>query len=153
MQKILVSACFLGLNVRYDGKNNKLLTETLELLKQKNALIAVCPELCGGLSTPRDPAEIQSNGKTVVTINKQNVTQQFIKGAEHALALCKQHNISVALLKESSPSCGSTTIYNGSFTGSKISGEGITTQLLRKHKIAVFSEKSLPNLLQLLKLT
>ena len=139
MQKILVSACLLGEIVRYDGKKVAPLSSLLTLWHSQQRLISFCPEVGGGLSVPRLPAEQQANGE-IITISGINVSAAFQQGAQQALQLCVQHNIRFAVLKEFSPSCGSQTIYDGSFSGKKISGQGLTTQLLRQHNIEVFSE-------------
>ena len=143
MIKILVSACFLGEKVRYDGKDQSLLNETLLQWQKNKQVVSFCPEVAGGLSVPRQPAEIQPKSQRILTCDGVDVSEQFNKGAQRALVLCQQHNISFALLKESSPSCGSTSIYDGTFTDKKINGEGVTTALLRKNGIRVFSEKSI----------
>ena len=148
MQKLLVSSCLLGNPVRYDGQSQNLLHPGLETLKQQGRLVAFCPEVAGGLPTPRPPAEIKAG--RVLTKDAQDVTVQFAYGAEQALKLCKKQGIRYALLKESSPSCGSNTIYDGSFSGRKISGEGVTAQLLRAHGIKVFSEKNINDLITLI---
>ena len=146
--KILVSACFLGQQVRYDGKDKTLLNPLLNQWKNEQRLVSICPEVTGGLAVPRAPAEIQE--KKVITCEGRNVTKQFLSGAEQALALCQRLNIRFALLKESSPSCGSNTIYDGTFSEIKIAGQGVCTQLLRKHGIQVFSELNLDKLVFLL---
>lgn len=115
MKRILVSSCFLGEKVRYDGKSKSLINDTLLLWKKQKQLISFCPEVAGGLSVPRQPAEIQQNNGLIITCDGEDVSRQFIKGAQRALDICQQHDIHFALLKESSPSCGSTTIYDGSF--------------------------------------
>ncbi len=146
--KILISACFLGQKVRYNGKIKTLLNPLLSQWQEEERLVVICPEIVGGLSVPRAPAERQ--GLNVMTCDGDNVTQQFISGAKQALALCQQNNIRFALLKESSPSCGSSTIYDGTFSEIKIKGQGVCSQLLREHGIQVFSEltiNSLPTLL------
>lgn len=149
MEKILISACFLGENVRYNGKIKTLFHPIIEQWKKQNRLIAVCPETVGGLATPRPPAEQQANG-LIITTTAQNVTSAFHLGAQHALSLCKQHQIKYALLKESSPSCGSSFIYDGSFSNKKINGQGVTTKLLREHNIIVFSEHNIEQLASLI---
>lgn len=147
MTRILVSACFLGEKVRYDGKSKSLMNKTLLHWKQQRQLISFCPEVAGGLSVPRKPAEIQQDSSLIITSDGDDVTSQFIKGAQRALDICHQNNIRFALLKESSPSCGSTTIYDGDFSNQKIQGEGVTTALLRKNGIRVFSEKNITELI------
>jgi uncharacterized protein YbbK (DUF523 family) len=146
--KILISACFLGQKVRYNGKVKTLLNPLLSQWQAEKRLVGICPEIVGGLTVPRAPAEIQ--GQNVITCDGDDVTKQFISGAKQALALCQQHNIRFALLKESSPSCGSSTIYDGTFSEIKIKGQGVCSQLLREHGIQVFSEDTINNLLNLL---
>lgn len=149
MEKILISSCFLGNKVRYDGGDNLLINTTLKGWNEAGRLVVICPELAGGLSTPRVPAEIQLSGNNnIVTTNiGEDVTQAFELGAQRTLALCLTNNVRYALLKESSPSCGSTMIYNGEFTQHKIPGQGVTTALLRANGIKVFSEKNLQTLI------
>ena len=149
MEKILISSCFLGNKVRYDGGDNLLDNATLQAWKKDNRLVVICPELAGGLAIPRAPAEIKFSGETITvkTITGDDVTNAFEQGAQQALLLCQRYGIRYALLKESSPSCGSTTIYNGEFSGQKIAGQGVTTALLRAHGIQVFSEKNLSTLI------
>lgn len=146
MKKILISSCFLGERVRYNGVVKPLESKLLEQWRKQGRLIAICPEVISGLPVPRSPAEIDQNTKQVITIESIDVTEKFDKGARIALRLCQQHNIQLALLKESSPSCGSNTIYDGMFRQQKIIGEGVTTQLLRKHGIKVFCENSITEL-------
>lgn len=152
MEKILISACFLGARVRYDAEIIPLEHELITLWHQQGRLVVICPEVTGGLPTPRPPAEIQRHGDTqvidIITVTGNNVTEPFMKGAQAALALCKQHNIHYALLKESSPSCGSQFIYDGTFSGTKIKGQGVTTQLLQAHNVLVYSEKNIAMLAQ-----
>lgn len=143
MDKILISACFLGDLVRYDEKTKALAHPLLLRWYEENRLIKICPEMAGGLSVPRAAAEINPETLKITTENKVDVTKAFHLGAERALALCKTHKICFALLKESSPSCGSQLIYDGSFSNTKISGQGITTQVLRANGIEVFSENSI----------
>lgn len=147
MDSVLVSACFLGEKVRYDGKGKSLINETLQLWQQQNRLRSFCPEVAGGLPVPRQPAEIQPTDGRIITCDGDDVTSQFIKGAQQALAVCQQHNIRFALLKESSPSCGSTMVYDGFFQNKKIIGAGVTTTLLRENGIQVFSENNITALI------
>ena len=135
-EKILVSACLLGLNCKYDGENNRN-EKVLEYIKDKE-VIPVCPEIFGGLQTPRIPSEIV--GDKVLNREKKDVTKEYQKGAEETLYLAKLFNVKKALLKESSPSCGTNTIYDGTFTGNKINGIGITAKLLKENGIEVISE-------------
>jgi uncharacterized protein YbbK (DUF523 family) len=135
--------------VRYDGGDNLLVNATLLRWQEENRLVVICPELAGGLTTPRSPAELQViDGRiSVKTITGQDVTNEFKQGASQALILCQKHHIRYALLKESSPSCGSTTIYNGNFKQEKIPGQGVTSAILRANGVKVFSEKNLPLLI------
>lgn len=136
--KILVSACLLGCNCRYNG-------ETLEPLDLEGfELIAVCPEVLGGLPTPRPASEII--GVRVFSIDGKDVTQAFNDGAKKALEIMDKKAIKVALLKENSPSCGPNFIYDGSFSGKKIVGAGIFARLLTERGKIVFSENQLDQL-------
>lgn len=138
-EKILVSGCLLGKNTKYNGNNNYV--RDIERLKEKYDLILVCPEVAGGLSIPRKPSEVV--GTSVLSSEGKNVTESFNKGALTALYLVKKYHITRAVLKESSPSCGSHFIYDGTFTGKKIIGRGITAKLLMDNGVKVFSEKEL----------
>lgn len=149
MEKILVSECLLGRPVRYDGKSKAVDHTLLKQWKNEGRLVIICPEVSGGLSIPRDPAEIQHDGR-VITITDTNVTNEFTRGARVALNLCQQHNIKFAILKESSPSCGSNFVYSGKFNGEKRQGKGITSQLLEKQGVRVFSENEIDELAELL---
>lgn len=137
--KILVSACLLGIDCKYNGKNNKN-EQVLELLKDYD-LIPVCPEIMGGLKTPRTPAEIKEN--KVITKDGKNVTKQYQKGAEETLKIAKLYNCQTAILKEKSPSCGCGRVYDGTFTGTLVDGDGITARLLKEHGIRITGETSL----------
>jgi uncharacterized protein YbbK (DUF523 family) len=148
MDKLLVSACLLGDPVRYDGRCKAHKNTELDELVKQNRVIAFCPEVAGGLPTPRDAAEIQrGDGVAVIdklarvtTINGDDVTDNFLRGARLALELCGQHRISVAILTEFSPSCGSNQIYDGSFSRAAHPGIGVTTALLQRHGIRVFDQ-------------
>lgn len=141
--RILVSACLLGERVRYDAKINAVKDKLICTWRDKGWLLSICPEIEGGLATPRPAAEIQVNGK-IATKSGQDVTAAFMQGAEKALQLAQQHNIKIAILTEKSPSCGSSQRYDGSFTGRLITGEGCTAKLLREHGIQVFNQWQLP---------
>jgi uncharacterized protein YbbK (DUF523 family) len=136
-ENILVSACLLGVNCRYDGGNGKR-EEVLSLMEHYN-LIPVCPEQLGGLMTPREPAERQKDG-LVRNQQGQDVTSFFKNGAEETLRIGKLYGCKRAILKERSPSCGHGVIYDGTFSGSKIDGSGMTAELLEKHGIEVTGE-------------
>jgi uncharacterized protein YbbK (DUF523 family) len=139
-EKLLISACLIGQNVKYNGKNNQI---DLSKFQQKYTLIPFCPEVEGGLPTPRTPSEIISlNPIKLIDKNGKDVTQNFILGAKKALELSKKEGIKKALLKSNSPSCSSEYIYDGSFSGKLIKGKGITTLFLEKEGIEVFDEKS-----------
>ena len=139
MKKILVSACLLGIDCKYNGSNN-LNEKVLEYLKDKE-IIPICPEMLGGLSTPRNPSEIV-NGRVVNNIGI-DVTEEYNKGANEVLKLAKLLNVGEALLKEKSPSCGVHKIYDGTFSNNKIDGVGVTTKLLIENGIKVYSEEDI----------
>lgn len=136
--KIMVSACLLGYNVKYDGGNN-LNSELIDFLKDYE-VISICPEVIGGLSIPRIPSEIINN--SVINKEKIDVTKEFTKGAIKTLELAKKNNIKVAILKDGSPSCGSSYIYNGTFTHTRINNLGITSKLLKENGIIVLNENN-----------
>lgn len=146
---ILVSACLLGINCKYNGDNNKN-DEVVEYLRDKQFII-ICPEQLGGMSTPREPSEIVRldgeaviKGQTSVINNKRlDVTRKFKQGAQESLKIAQIYNCKEAILKEGSPSCGSNYIYDGTFSGKKIDGVGVTTALLRINGIKVMNEKEL----------
>lgn len=139
MEKILVSACLLGFNCKYNGENNKN-EKVIEYLKDKE-VIPICPEIMGGLPTPRVPSEILNDR----VINKEglDVTENFLKGAEEVLYLAKLLNVKKALLKAKSPSCGVGEIYDGTFTHTIIAGDGTTTKLLKENNIEVITENDI----------
>lgn len=137
--KIMVSACLLGACCRYDGASKP--DDTVKMLLRDHELIPVCPEQMGGLPTPRDPAE--RIGERVCTKTGRDVTQAYFHGAQEALQLYRLLGCEMACLKANSPSCGSDMIYDGTFTGIKIAGAGVTAQLFRENGIPVCSEKTL----------
>lgn len=141
--RILVSACLLGMSCRYDGKNNQL--PQLERLMKEHTCIPVCAEMFGGLPTPRVPAERQ--GSKVITKDGQDVTDNFIRGAAEILRLADLYKVKAALLKERSPSCGSGQIYDGTFTGTLVEGDGLTAQLLKNRGITVYGESEIGELI------
>ncbi len=136
---ILVSACLMGIECRYDGSG--CFREEINLLKEKHHLIPVCPEIYGGLQTPREPAEIQ--GDSVITKSGKDVTKEYKKGALEIKKLTDFYNCSHAILKERSPSCGYGTIYDGTFSGTLIEGNGILAELLAKEGITIIGESRL----------
>lgn len=144
----LISACLAGCECRYDGKANTV-RNFVEMVEQGEAVF-VCPEQIGGLSTPRPPAEIvggdgadvlDGNAK-VITNTGEDVTSEFIKGAHEALQAAKLAGVKEAILKESSPSCGSAKIYDGTFSACKVTGNGVTAALLKRNGIRVLSEET-----------
>ncbi len=137
--KVFVSACLMGENCKYNGGNN--LISNLQKELPDCEFISVCPEQLGGLSTPRSPSEIK--GEKVINKDGIDVTENFIKGANISLEKAKREKVRYALLKAKSPSCGKGEIYDGSFTGEIISGNGKTTELLMKNGIEVFTEKEI----------
>lgn len=138
MENVLISACLLGFACKYCGGSNKLTEQQLAALSEKFRLIPVCPETAGGLPTPRDPSE--RLGDKVVSNQGRDVTAQYQKGAETALWLARRYGCQAALLKEKSPSCGSGLIYDGSFTGTLVPGDGVAAQALKEEGLIVFGE-------------
>lgn len=146
---IVVSACLLGIDCKYNGDNNEN-TKVVSYLEDKD-FILICPEQLGGLSTPRNPAEIiNGNGYNVIKKESKifndigkDVTYEFIKGASECLKIAKIYGCKEAILKEGSPSCGSKFIYDGTFSKNKIKGVGITTALFKNNGIKVISENEL----------
>ena len=147
--KILISSCLLGQKVRYDGKDCLQDHSRLAEWMKAGKTIFICPEMAGGLPTPRPPAEIQP-GKTVndifagtgkvLTIDGEDVTLQYLLGAQKALELIQKHNIRVAILKARSPSCGSKQVYDGTHSKKLVDGMGTTATLLTQHGVQVFDE-------------
>lgn len=142
-ESLLISACLCGELCKYNGGHN--LISTFDQLKEKYNLIYICPESDGGLSTPRNPSEIK--GQKVFMNDGRDVTKEYQQGASIALARAKEFYCTKALLKEKSPSCGVHYIYDGTFSGKKISGSGITTKLLNENGITVYSELEVNKLL------
>lgn len=140
---ILISACLLGLECRYDGKGNYV--EQMKELKEKHNLIPICPEISGGLGIPRMPCEIREH--KVITKDGKDVTEAFWQGARETLKLAKLFDCKYAILKERSPSCGHGSIYDGSFTGTLTSGSGITAGLLFENGVEILGETQIGKLL------
>ena len=138
MENLLISACLLGVECKYSGGSNALPEETIEKLRTRYRLIPVCPETAGGLPTPRDPSE--RLGERVVSCRGADVTAQFKKGAEAALTLARRYGCTTALMKEHSPSCGSGLIYDGSFLGKLVKGDGCAAELLKAAGVSVVGE-------------
>lgn len=140
-KRALISACLLGVDCKYDGGNNRLPDEKLTRLKTEYELIPVCPEAYGGLTTPRAPSERLDGG--VVSNTGRNVTAEFQRGAEAALRLAQLFEAETAILKENSPSCGCGTVYDGTFSGTLVPGDGVTAELLKAHGITVIGESKI----------
>lgn len=143
---VLVSACLLGMSCRYDGKCKP--DENVIKLMDKCTLIPFCPEIYGGLKTPRFPSEIVSD--RVLSKNGEDVTDQYIKGAKEALKIAKLYDCKYAILKEKSPSCGKGLIHNGKFDGGLVLGDGITVRILKENNIFVFGESEIEKLYKVL---
>jgi uncharacterized protein YbbK (DUF523 family) len=150
MQKILVSACLLGHPVRYDGGAHGPLAP-LQQWQQQGRVLVLCPEVAGGLPTPRAPAEILG-GQGAQVLDGQialydvqgvDVSQAFIAGARMAEHLVREHGVRIAILKARSPSCGNQHTYDGSFSGQLVTGEGVTAAALRRLGVRVFNEHQL----------
>lgn len=142
--RILISACLLGAHVRHDGGHKRVDSAILDRWRAEGRLVPICPEEAGGLSTPRAASE--RRGARVIAKTGADVTAEFQKGAEAALALAKLHDCRFALLKEASPSCGSSLIHDGTFQGVKIPGMGVAAELLRANGVEVFSENGIEGL-------
>ena len=148
--KILVSACLVGQCVRYKGDS---CPQNLLLAPQvRKYLLPFCPEYAGGLATPRPPAEIRGEGggqavwqgkAQVVNNAERDVTQEYKQGAQLCLKVMQKHHLNTAILKQRSPSCGTREIYDGSFSGVKLAGQGATAALLAQHGVALYSEEEL----------
>ena len=138
-KNILVSACLLGETCRYDGKSKSC--ERVIALKDTYNLIPICPEVMGGLPTPRTPSEIC--GELVLMKDGRNVTENYNRGAQKALEIARENACTVAILKEKSPSCGSGLIHNGLFDGGLVEGDGITAKLLKSQGILVLGESKI----------
>ena len=153
--KVLVSACLVGRPVRYNGSSKTTAHPLLDKLREQGRLVIVCPELSAGFSIPRPSAEVSNanDGRAVlkgdaevIEATGSDVTDLYIEGARTALALATQNGCRFALLLDGSPSCGSKFIYDGTFSGRKQAGEGVTAALLRQNGIEVFSENEIEDL-------
>ncbi len=140
METLLISACLMGYNCKYNGGNNALPPEVLSALRERYRLIPVCPEAAGGRPTPRVPSE--RRGGSVVTRDGRDVTAAFRRGAEIAGKLAERYGARLALLKSNSPSCGSGTVYDGSFTGTLTPGDGVTAEYLKNKNLTIFDNYS-----------
>ncbi|NUT81160.1 MULTISPECIES: DUF523 domain-containing protein [Pseudomonas] len=151
MEKVLVSRCLLGHRVRYDGGASGPFDQLQQWLDE-GRIVPLCPEVAGGLPTPRAAAEIAGgqgaqvldDQAMVITTDGEDVSAQFLSGAYQALERVREHGIRIAVLKANSPSCGNLQTYDGTFSGVKVSGEGVTAALLKRHGVKVFSELELP---------
>ena len=148
MKKVLISACLLGERVRYDGKDRRCRNDILHRWIKERRVVSICPEVTGGLPVPRRAAEITLGGGKevlagragVINTDGVDVTENFLAGAKHTLDVVRLNRIRIAIMKNGSPSCGNTYIYDGSFSGLRSRGEGVTAALLRKNGIHVFNE-------------
>ena len=146
MKRLLISRCLLGDPCRYDGKSRPLAAETLQALRARYDLIPVCPEVLGGLPTPRTPSERQ--GSRVVMKTGADVTKEYRLGAEAALRAAQENQVCAAVLKERSPSCGKGKIYDGTFTGTLKEGNGVTAEMLINAGFAVYGESEIERLIK-----
>ncbi len=152
LPRVLVSACLLGQSVRFDGRDKFTDDPRLARWREQGRVVPVCPEVAGGLPVPLRPAEIHGvgagawvldGGARVVDDRGQDVTHAFVAGAQQALALVRAHSIRVAVLKARSPSCGRGAVYDGSFAGRAVAGNGVTAELLQRAGVRVFDETSI----------
>ena len=143
MEHLLISACLLGAQCRYDGQSKPVLE--MVALSEQFDLVPLCPEQLGGLPTPRDASERQ--GSRVVMRSGRDVTDAYARGAQQALALAQRFGCTAALFKQRSPSCGHGEIYDGTFTGTRVAGDGVTAALLGAHGIRVYGEDDIAALL------
>ena len=143
-EKVLISACLAGINCKFNGENNLLDSGILDEISKKYHLLFVCPEVFGGLGTPREPAEMKDG--LVVTKTAKDVSENFKFGAEICLKIAKLNGCKKAILKARSPSCGSGQIYDGSFSKKLIFGDGVAAKLLKENGILVFSEDEIGRL-------
>jgi uncharacterized protein YbbK (DUF523 family) len=153
--KILISACLMGHAVRYDGQAKPLVHPALDRWREEGRLVTICPEMSAGMPVPRLPAEIEkgkagadvlSGAARVLESQGGDVTDLFRQAAENALALARETGCSYALLIDGSPSCGSGFIYDGSFSGQRQPGAGVTAALLKANGIQVFSDRQIEEL-------
>ena len=146
MERLLISSCLLGLATRYDGRTKAVFSESdISRLSEKYELVPVCPEIYGGLPTPRTPSE--RVGDRVLMKDGTDVTANYRKGASDALVLCRILGIKKALLKARSPSCGKGEVYDGSFSGTLVSGHGVAAELLLNNGVEVYTENELDKLI------
>lgn len=146
MPNLLISACLLGNNCKYDGGNNALPEAVLTALREKYTLIPVCPEFSGGLPTPREPSE--RVGERVLSISGRDVTAEYTRGADIAEALYRRYSCVAALMKAHSPSCGRDEIYDGSFSGTITPRHGTAAERLVALGAKVYTEKEAVSLIR-----
>jgi uncharacterized protein YbbK (DUF523 family) len=159
MIRVLISACLLGEPVRFDGGDKRVEDEILARWQAEGRLVPICPELAGGLGVPRPPAEIQGEGGGLAVLQGsarvedpqgRDVTAAFLEGARRALALAREHGARVAILTDRSPSCGSTTIHDGTFgIGMRPGQQGVTAALLQSEGVYIFPQDALQEAEQL----
>lgn len=145
--RILVSACLLGVNCRYSGDGQRM--EGIGELMELAELVPVCPEILGGLPTPRPPAE--RRGARVCTRDGGDVTQAYRRGAQECVRLAELYGAQLALLKERSPSCGAGEIYDGSFSGRRVPGSGVAAEELERRGVQVYGETRAKELIEILR--
>ena len=147
MERLLISACLIGAKCKYSGGHNALPENALAALRKRYALVPVCPETAGGLGVPREPSERRDDA--VISRSGRDVTAAYCRGAAIAGELCERFGCRTALLKERSPSCGSGAVYDGSFSGTLVPGDGVTAELLKGRGVLVVGEGELEKLLGL----
>ena len=148
-EKILISACLIGENVKYNGKNNKI---DLSILEDRYDFVPFCPEVEGGLPTPRAPSEIISNKPLkLINSNGEDVTDFFINGAKKCTKLVQKLHIKRAIMKANSPSCSNKFIYDGTFSSKLKKGDGVTVQFLKREGVKVYNEEEIEKLLTQIK--
>ena len=151
LARVIVSSCLLGAEVRYHGGSARIDSAILRRWLEQGRVVGLCPEVAAGLGTPRSAAEtvrgdgarVLNGAAAVMTSDGRDVTDAFVAGAEHAVAVAKELRIRVAVLKTRSPSCGTGEIYDGSFSGRLIKGTGVTAAALRGAGVRVFNEEQL----------
>lgn len=157
VSKILVSACLMGHAVRYDGRAKPLVHPAIERWMQEGLLVTICPEMSAGMPVPRSPAEIAdaatgedvlAGSARVVEMTGGDVTDEFLQAAENAVRLATESECRYALLIDGSPSCGSGFIYDGSFSGNRRAGNGVTAAALKQAGIEVFSDRDIDRLIE-----
>ena len=144
METILISACLLGDNVKYNGGNNY--DERIEKLKEYYDIVPICPEMFGGLTTPRIPSEIK--GDSIINKEGKDVTFEFNKGAHKVINIVNFCHCKKAILMDRSPSCGIHKVYNGKFNGTLIDGMGYTAKLLKSKGIELYTIDEIDELLE-----